>query len=69
MIHQVPHQKRPPVQIERELGDLVIIEGVAYPGDLFRSIADAGPGCRIILRREGERVVLEDFGENHKPQP
>jgi hypothetical protein len=58
LIQQVSHEPRKPVEIERLHNDALLIEGVLYAGDFFRSMADPNPNYLYAIRREGDRVIL-----------
>ena len=55
-IKQVAHQPKP-VNIEREAGDVIVIEGVRYSGGFFRTMALPDPDYLYALRREDDVVV------------
>jgi len=56
-IKKVTHQPKP-VSIERELGDVVVIEGVRYSGDLFREFTLPSQDALYAVRRDGDTVSL-----------
>ncbi len=56
-IKQVPHQPKP-VSIERELGDVIVIEGVRYAGDFFRTMSLPNPDYLYAIRRDGDQIIL-----------
>lgn len=46
-----------PVSIEREENDVIVIEGVRYSGDLFRTNAWPNQEVLYVIRRDDEGVV------------
>jgi hypothetical protein len=50
------HQVKKPVSIERELPDWVIIEGVRYDGDYFRTYAHPDTDVLYAVRNEDDVV-------------
>jgi hypothetical protein len=57
-IKPVPHQPAPPVSIERTGRDEIIIEGVTYSGDFFRTMGLPNPDYLYAIRRDGDQVIL-----------
>jgi hypothetical protein len=51
-IKQVVHEKKTPVRIERDFGDVIIIEGVKYAGDMFREFAIPNSDVLYAVRRD-----------------
>lgn len=77
-IKEVEHMPDP-VSIEREEHDVIVIEGVRYSGDLFRTLALPSNEVLYAIRRNEEGVVwvtqirdvpgaLEFFGAIPDPQ-
>jgi len=57
-IKQAVHQRKRPVTVERDVDDVLVIEGVRYAGDLFRTFAEPDDRYLFAMRREGNTVVL-----------
>ena len=54
----LPHEPKRPVSLEREHPDIVVIEGVKYAGDVFRTLAFPGPDCLYFFQRNGDVVNI-----------
>lgn len=57
-IKQAVHQRKKPVTVERDVNDVLVIEGVRFQGDLFRMFAEPDDRCLYAMRRDGDTVVL-----------
>jgi hypothetical protein len=57
-IRTVEHQRKKPVTVERDVNDVLVIEGVRYAGDLFRTFAEPDDRYLYAMRRDGDTVVL-----------
>lgn len=60
-IKEVPHLKHHPLSIEREVtlhGEVIIIEGVRYDADYFRTFSHPDTDMLYAVRRDEETVVL-----------
>jgi len=58
-IQEVAHVAVEPVRIEREHNDVIVIEGVRYAGDYFRTMAVPDADVLYAVRRDDEdRVVF-----------
>jgi hypothetical protein len=57
-IKPVAHQAKRPVTIERDVNDVIVIEGVKYAGDLFRCFAMPGSGVLYAAQNDGDSVRL-----------
>ena len=58
-IQEVEHVAVEPVRIEREHNDVIVIEGVRYAGDYFRTMAVPDADVLYAVRRDDEdRVVF-----------
>ena len=57
-IKAVEHQARKPVTVERTTRDSLLIEGVEYAGELFRTFAEPDDKYLYAIRRDGEVVTL-----------
>ena len=58
-IKEVEHVAVEPVRIEREHNDVIVIEGVRYAGDYFRTMAVPDADVLYAVRRDDEdRVVF-----------
>ena len=62
-IKPVAHQPKP-VTLERDVNDVVIIEGVRYSGEYFRILAFPNPNMLYAIRRDGDQVWLTEI---HNP--
>lgn len=59
-IKEVEHVAVEPVRIEREHNDVIVIEGVRYAGDYFRTMAVPDADVLYAVRRDDEdRVVFK----------
>lgn len=56
-ITQVTHQPTP-LSIEREVSDVIVIEGVRYSGDFFRQMAYPSSDLLYVIRRDDDMVWL-----------
>ena len=56
-IKPVAHQPKP-VSIERDVNDVVIIEGVRYAGKYFRMLAFPDRDMLYAIQRDGDRIIL-----------
>jgi hypothetical protein len=50
-IKTLPHDVKKPVSIEREAGDVIVIEGVRYAGDYFRMFGAPDPDVLYAVQR------------------
>lgn len=57
-IQEVEHVAVEPVRIERDANDVVIVEGVRYSGEYFRTLAVPNTDVLYAIRRDGEQVWL-----------
>jgi hypothetical protein len=57
-IKKIPHNPIEPVRVERDGTDSLIVEGVRFDGDFFRTLAYPSPYYLYAIRRDGEQVVL-----------
>lgn len=51
------HVSVKPVSIERDANDVVIIEGVRYAGELFRTFAEPSDTVLYAMRRDADGTV------------
>lgn len=58
LIKQLLHEPWKPVEIERLPGDVLLIEGVRYAGELFREMAFPSGECLYAIRRDEDKVYL-----------
>lgn len=56
-VKQVAHQAVRPVSIERDIPDIVVIEGVRYAGDLFRRFSMPESDVLYAVRRDDQGSV------------
>jgi len=56
-IQELPHVGVRPVSVEREHPDRLIIEGVRFSGDFFRTISYPDPNYLYAIRRDEDGVV------------
>jgi len=57
-ITQLQHQPKEPVSIEREHNDVIVIDGVRYDADYFRTFAHPETEYLYAVRRVDETVML-----------
>lgn len=57
-IRQAEHQRKRPVTVERDVNDILVIEGVRYQADLFRTFAEPDDSLLYAMRKDGNTVVL-----------
>lgn len=57
-IKVLPHEPKKPVTVAREHPDVLVIEGVKFAGDMFRTLAFPGPDYLYAFRRDGDTVIL-----------
>lgn len=57
-IREEVHVRKPPVRVERDVPDVLVIEGVRWDGDVFRTFAAPSDDCLYALRRDGDAVSL-----------
>ena len=57
-IQEVEHVAVEPVRIEREHNDEIVIEGVRYSGDYFRTLAVPNADVLYAIRRDDDQVWL-----------
>lgn len=50
-IKTLPYEMKKPVAIEREPGDIVVIEGVKYEGDYFRTFGEPDPDVLYAVQK------------------
>lgn len=60
-IKALDYEARKPVSVEREHPDRLIIEGVRFSGDFFRSLALPSAEYLYVLRRDDDTVILTLF--------
>lgn len=65
IISTVPHNPFPPVQVMREVNDVLIIEGVRFSGEFFRSLAEVQQKCQLNLPLVETMNDLEVFFLEH----
>lgn len=62
LIKQIQHVEQKPLSIEREYNpfgrEIIVIEGVRYDSDYFRTFAHPDTDVLYAVRREEEMVVL-----------
>ena len=61
LIKEVPHQPAPPLGIERDWHsgrEVIIIEGVHYDADYFRTFAHPETDVLYAVKREDDHVCL-----------
>ena len=56
-IKPLPHVSVEPVRVEREHPDLLVIEGVRYDGDYFRTFSHPETDVLYQVRRDADGVV------------
>lgn len=56
-IKQVAYQEKKPVSIEREDNDVIVIEGVKYDGDYFRTFGAPDTDVLYAVQRLDEGCV------------
>jgi hypothetical protein len=56
-IKEFPHVEKKPVSVERELPDILVIEGVRYAGDLFRTLTDPNDSVLYAIRKDEDGVL------------
>lgn len=59
LIKQVPHQPVRPVSVERTFPDGLMIEGIQFSGDFFRTFADPDPEKLYRIVRDGDVIKIE----------
>lgn len=58
LIQEIPHEPRKPVEIIREHGDILMIEGIRFAGDFFREFACPKTDVLYSVQRDGDVVLL-----------
>jgi len=48
---QVTHNPCKPVSVMREENDVLVVEGVRFDGDFFRTLSDPDPESMYVLRK------------------
>lgn len=56
-IKQAEHQAKRPVTVERDVPDILVIEGVRYAGDLFRTFANPDDKMLYAMSQGEDGVV------------
>jgi len=67
-IEPVEHQAKKPVSIERDANDVIIVEGVRYSGDFFRTMAYPDPKYLYAIRRDGKQVIVTTIHNQQEAQ-
>lgn len=57
-IRQAEHEGKRPVRVERDFPDVLVIEGVRWAGEIFRTFSEPDDKYLYSLRREGDQVIL-----------
>ena len=58
LIRQVEHERKMPVTVVRDVPDVLVIEGVRWAGDIFRTFAMPSDQYLYALKRDGDQVIL-----------
>lgn len=57
-IKELPHQPTRPVSVERTFPDGLLIEGVNYHGDFFRTMGSPKADFLYSIERDGDMVTI-----------